>query len=177
MTENKKTIVAGKFIIGQDWASVVTGFILILVVLIAGYNVGTPSFGGKAGWSSNQDMPGIFSASSLWISLLSTLLVFGIITVIGVILSGDSLKKFITGFLTVFLLAVLAQFISSYAGFKNIGLETVLFSLVLGLIIGNIGKLPGWLRPGVLTELYVKIGLVLLGATILFKDILTAGSA
>ena len=176
MTENKKTTGAGKFIIGQDWASVVTGFILILVVLIAGYNIGTPSFGGKAGWSSNQDMPGIFSASSLWISLLSTLLVFGIITVIGVILSGDSLKKFITGFLTVFLLAVLAQFISSYAGFKNIGLETVLFSLVLGLLIGNIGKLPGWIRPGVLTELYVKIGLVLLGATILFKDILTAGS-
>ncbi len=175
MTDNKKAIGAGKFIIGQDWASVVTGFILILVVLIAGYNVGTPSFGGKAGWSSNQDMPGIFSASSLWISLLSTLLVFGIITVIGVILSGDSLKKFITGFLTVFLLAVLAQFISSYAGFKNIGLETVLFSLVLGLIIGNIGMLPGWLRPGVLTELYVKIGLVLLGATILFNDILTAG--
>jgi len=176
MTENKKAASAGKFIIGQDWASVMTGFILILAVLIAGYNIGTPSFGGKAGWSSNQDMPGIFSASSLWISLLSTLLVFGIITVIGVILSGDSLKKFITGFLTVYLLAVLALFISSYAGFKNIGLETVLFSLVLGLIIGNIGKLPGWIRPGVLTELYVKIGLVLLGATILFKDILTAGS-
>lgn len=176
MTENKNATGAGKFIIGQDWASVVTGFILILVVVIAGYNIGTPSFGGKAGWSSNQDMPGIFSASSLWISALATVLVFGIISVIGVLLSGDSLKKFVTGFLSVYILAILAQFISSYAGFKNLGLETVLFSLLLGLIIGNLFRLPGWLRSGVLTELYVKIGLVLLGATILFKDILSAGA-
>jgi uncharacterized integral membrane protein (TIGR00698 family) len=176
MTEKKNATGAEKFIIGQDWASVVTGFILILVVVIVGYNIGTPSFGGKAGWSSNQDMPGIFSASSLWISALATLLVFGIISVIAVLLSGDSLKKFVPGFLSVYLLVILAQFISSYAGFKNLGLETVLFSLLLGLIIGNLVKLPDWIRSGVLTELYVKIGLVLLGATILFKDILTAGS-
>jgi uncharacterized membrane protein YadS len=37
-------------------------------------------------------------------------------------------------------------------------------------------RLPDWLKSGVQTELYVKIGLVLLGATILFRDILTAGS-
>jgi uncharacterized integral membrane protein (TIGR00698 family) len=175
MTENKNRTGKSKFIIGQDWASVVTGFILILVVVIAGYSIGTPTFGGKAGWSGNQDMPGIFSASSLWTSALYTLLIFGFISAIGVLLSGDSLKKFVTGFLTVYLLVILAQFISSYAGFKNLGLETVLFSLLLGLIIGNLGRLPDWIRSGVLTELYVKIGLVLLGATILFKDILTAG--
>ncbi|MFZ2287695.1 MAG: putative sulfate exporter family transporter [Bacteroidales bacterium] len=176
MTGNKKSTGTGKLIIGQDWASVVTGFILILFVVLAGYSIVTPSFGGKAGWSSNQDMPGIFSASSLWLSGLSTLLIFGIISVIGVLLSGDTLKKFVTGFVAIFLLAVLAQFISSYAGFKNLGLETVLFSLLLGLIIGNLGKLPSWLRAGVLTELYVKIGLVLLGATILFNDIMSAGA-
>ena len=141
MTEKKEVTTAKKTFIGQDWASVVTGFVLILFVLIAGYSIGTPSFGGKAGWSSNQDIPGIFSASALWISVLYTLLIFGIISAIGVLLSGDSLKKFITGFLTVFFLAILAQFISSYAGFKNLGLETVLFSLVLGLLIGNLGKL------------------------------------
>ncbi len=176
MTENKNATGTGKFIIGQDWASVVTGFILILVVVLAGYNIGTPSFGGKAGWGSNQDIPGIFSATSLWISVLSSLLIFGIISVIGVLLSGDSLKKFIPGFISVYVLVILAQFISSYAGFKNLGLETVLFSLLLGLIIGNLVRLPGWIRSGVLTELYVKIGLVLLGATILFKDILSAGA-
>jgi uncharacterized integral membrane protein (TIGR00698 family) len=52
----------------------------------------------------------------------------------------------------------------------------VLFSLLLGLLIGNLFILPQWLRSGVQTELFVKIGLVLLGATILFGDILSAGS-
>lgn len=47
---------------------------------------------------------------------------------------------------------------------------------MLGLLIGNVFRLPPWLRAGVQTELFVKIGLVLLGATILFKDIMTAGS-
>jgi uncharacterized integral membrane protein (TIGR00698 family) len=176
MAENKETPALRKFVIGQDWASVVTGFILILFVVIAGYTIGTPSFGGKAGWSGDQDIPGILGSSSLWLSALSTLLVFGVISLAGMILSGETIKKYLTGFLSLYLLAILAQFISSYAGFKNLGLETVLFSLLIGLIIGNVFRLPGWLKAGVQTELYVKIGLVLLGATILFKDILSAGA-
>lgn len=176
MTEKSDTATRRKFVIGQDWASVVTGFILILFVVITGYATGTPSFGGKVGWNSGLDLSAILSSSALWLPALYTLLIFGIISVLGMVMSGDSLRKYLTGFLSLYLLALLAQFISSFAGFKNLGLETVLFSLLLGLVIGNLFRLPAWLRAGVQTELYVKIGLVLLGATILFKDILTAGS-
>ena len=170
MTEAKKT-----FNIGQDWASVVIGFCLILVVLVTGYAISTPVFGGKAGWSDVQGITGSFD-SKFGISIIATFLVFGLFSALGLFLSGDNLKKYVTGFFSVFLLAVLAQFLSSFAGFKNLGLETVLFSLILGLVIGNLFKLPDWLRSGVQTELFVKIGLVLLGATILFKDIMQAGS-
>jgi len=176
MAESKETLAHKRFVIGQDWASVVTGFILILFVVIAGYSLGTPSFGGKAGWSGNQDIPGILGTSSLWLSALSTLLIFGIISLLGMILSGETVKKYLIGFVSLYLLAILAQFISSYAGFRNLGLETVLFSLLIGLLIGNMFRLPAWLRAGAQTELYVKIGLVLLGATILFGDILSAGA-
>jgi uncharacterized integral membrane protein (TIGR00698 family) len=172
----KNSAAPAKFILGQDWASVVAGFVLILFVVITGYAIATPSFGGKAGWDANHDFSGMFGATSLWRSAIFTFVIFGIVAVLGIILSGDKLKKFIIGFLSIFLMAIVAQFVSSYAGFKNIGLETVLFSLVIGLLIGNVFRLPDWLRSGVQTELYVKIGLVLLGATILFKDILTAGS-
>jgi len=170
MTEAKKT-----FNIGQDWASVVIGFCLILVVLVTGYAISTPVFGGKAGWSDVQGITGSFD-SKFGISIIATFLVFGLFSALGLFLSGDNLKKYVTGFFSVFLLAVLAQFLSSFAGFKNLGLETVLFSLILGLVIGNLFKLPDWLRSGVQTELFVKTGLVLLGATILFKDIMQAGS-
>ncbi len=162
--------------IGQDWASVVIGFALILFVVLAGYSITTPTFGGKAGWNDYTGIVNVFNSSSLAISLLSTMLVFGVFSIIGVLLSGDSLKNYLTGFISVCLLAFLAQFIASWTGFKNIGLETVLFSLLLGLLIGNLFRLPGWLKKGVQSELYVKLGLVLLGSTILFKDILTAGS-
>jgi uncharacterized integral membrane protein (TIGR00698 family) len=108
--------------------------------------------------------------------MITTLLIFGIFSAFGVFLSGDSLKNYFFGFVAVCVLAFLAQFLSSYMVFKNLGLETVLFSLVLGLLIGNVFRLPAWLRAGVQTELFVKIGLVLLGATILFKDIMSAGS-
>lgn len=175
MTESKKTESGLKFRIGQDWASVVIGFGLILFVVISGYSVNIPSFGDKAGWAGFNVFAGIFN-SKFGISLVFTLLVFGISSALGLLLSGDSLRKYITGFISVFLIALVAQFTSSYTGFKNIGLETVLFSLLLGLIIGNLFRIPGWLRAGVQTELFVKIGLVLLGATILFKDILTAGT-
>lgn len=176
MTENKKAGALSKLKIGQDWASVVTGFVLIIFVVLTGYAISTPSFGGKAGWDANHDFSGMFGAASLWTSSLYTFLIFGLTALLGLFFSGDKLKKFITGFIAIFLLVLLAQFVSSYAGFKNLGLETVLFSLVIGLLLGNFVRLPEWLRSGVQTELYVKIGLVLLGATILFKDILSAGS-
>jgi uncharacterized integral membrane protein (TIGR00698 family) len=166
----------GRLVIGQDWASVAIGFGIIVFVILAGYSISTPSFGGSAGWKGVGAITEMFGSSSLLIAVGSTLLIFGIFSAIGVYLSGDSLRKFVMGFAAVCLLTFLAQFLSSFAGFRNLGLEAVLFSLILGLIIGNVFRLPDWIRSGVQTELFVKIGLVLLGATILFKDIMTAGT-
>ena len=48
------------------------------------------------------------------------------------------------------------------------GLEYVIFALLIGLFIGNIIGVPGWLMEAVRTEYYIKTGLVILGAGILF---------
>jgi len=98
------------------------------------------------------------------------------VAIAGLFFSGEKPKKFLTGYIFIFILALIAQLLSAFVPFKNLGLETVLFSLTIGLLIGNIGNLRQWLGGGAQTELYVKIGLVLLGATILFSDLLTAGS-
>ena len=183
MTAEKSTPDKKIWNLGQDWASVVIGFALILFVIIyglfveksVGHSITAPSFGGKTGWNDFTGILAIFNYK-MGLTLISTFLIFGIFSALGVILSGDKLKNFATGFLAVCVLAFLALFVSSYTHFKNAGLETVLFSLLIGLLIGNLVRIPDWLRAGVLTELYVKIGLVLLGATILFKDILSAGA-
>ena len=59
---------------------------------------------------------------------------------------------------------------------KEYNLEAVIFSLAIGLIISTFFKLPQWFKDALSTELYVKIGLVLLGTTVIFGDILKAGS-
>ena len=67
--------------IGQDWASVVIGFALIILVLIAGNQIQVPAFGGKAGWNNLSGIMSIFNSSSLVFSLISTLVVFGLFSV------------------------------------------------------------------------------------------------
>jgi uncharacterized integral membrane protein (TIGR00698 family) len=50
-----------------------------------------------------------------------------------------------------------------------------LWALLVGLLISNTIGTPGWLRPGAKTEMFIKTGLVLLGAEILFKKIISMG--
>ena len=164
-----------QFNIGQDWASVVSSFLIILIVLLAGYSISTPSFGPKSGMNDVASLVSAVSSTSLGYSIIATFLVCLAVAMIGQYLSGLSIKKFIWGFIIVYILAIVAQFFASFSIIKDLGLETVLFSLVIGLILGNVFKLPEWLKNSIQTELFVKIGLVLLGCTILFKDILQAG--
>ncbi|ETZ23652.1 hypothetical protein N824_19550 [Pedobacter sp. V48] len=59
---------------------------------------------------------------------------------------------------------------------KALNLEAVIFSLAIGLAISNFFKLPEWFKSALSTELFVKIGLVLLGTSVIFSDVLKAGS-
>ncbi len=46
---------------------------------------------------------------------------------------------------------------------------------MVGLVISNTVGTPAWLRPAVRTEFYIKTGLVLLGAEVLFHRLLSLG--
>ena len=76
----------------------------------------------------------------------------------------------------VYLLTIIALIITGNTTIKGLNLEAVIFSLAIGLLIGNIFRLPEWFRNALSTELFVKIGLVLLGTGVIFSDILKAGS-
>jgi uncharacterized membrane protein YadS len=66
--------------------------------------------------------------------------------------------------------------ISKQAFMKKWGISYVLFALVIGLIISNIFKVPKVLKAAGQTEFFVKIGLVCMGATIMFSTVLKAGA-
>jgi len=56
------------------------------------------------------------------------------------------------------------------------GIEYVIFALAIGLLISNTIGTPAWLKPAVQTEFFIKTGLVILGASLLFMEVVQAGA-
>jgi len=94
---------------------------------------------------------------------------------IGMVFMGKSFGKFVLAFSFVFLIAVLAQLFAAQANVKDIGFGYAAWAILFGLLISNTIGTPNWVKPAVQTEYFIKTGLVLLGAEILFGKIVTIG--
>lgn len=93
----------------------------------------------------------------------------------GKAIMGESFGSFLTGFFFVFILAVLAYMAETQALMKHWGFGFPLWAIVFGMLISNTIGTPKWVVPAVQTEYYIKTGLVLLGAEILFSKMLAIG--
>ncbi|HZG22981.1 MAG TPA: putative sulfate exporter family transporter [Chitinophagaceae bacterium] len=165
MTQIRKAMVT------EDWAVVLLGA-LIIFVMLTGVVVPSPSFG----WATGKDLTTkVLSGSNL--ARVSYQFIFMLlIAMMGAILTGKSRRNFLLGFPVVYVLTIIALIIAGNSRMKALNLEAVIFSLLIGLLISNFFKIPAWLRASLSTELFVKIGLVLLGTGVIFSDILKAGS-
>ncbi|MBI4199521.1 MAG: putative sulfate exporter family transporter [Chloroflexi bacterium] len=117
----------------------------------------------------------VFSGENIWRSITIGI-GYLVLATIGIALMGAPVGKFIVGFPVVYILAWLSMFLAGNYTVTYWGLEFVLWALFLGLFISNVLGVPGWLKEGVRTEYYIKTGLVILGAGILFGEILQAGA-
>jgi uncharacterized integral membrane protein (TIGR00698 family) len=88
---------------------------------------------------------------------------------------GQKPKAFIPSFIFVFILSTIIYFAGNWDQASRYNLEPPLVALVLGLIISNLIGLPRWLDAGFRVEFYIKLGIVLLGATLPFTLIIWAG--
>ncbi len=91
-------------------------------------------------------------------------------------LLGRPLRGLLVSFVAVFAVALLAQWVAKIDTIKYYGFEAVFFSVIFGLIIRNCFRIPEWLKPAIQGEFFIKIGVVCLGATILFRDVMKSGS-
>jgi uncharacterized integral membrane protein (TIGR00698 family) len=134
----------------EDWVATLIGaFILVLVILV----------------------PSVMT-DKLYLSLIIALL-----TYLGYLFMGNKDKgQYLISFAVIYVLAQLASYLSSLAPIKIIGLESVFFAVLIGLFIRNTVGLPKWLEPAVRSEYFIKAGLVILGSSILFKEIMRAGA-
>ncbi|MHB8067802.1 MAG: YeiH family protein [Desulfobaccales bacterium] len=116
----------------------------------------------------------VTSADNLKYSLY-ILVAYLFIGIIGMALMGQPVGFFITGFPFVFLISWVSLFLAGNYTIHEYGLEYVLFCLILGLLVSNTVGTPQWMKPAVRTEFYIKSGLVILGARVLFGVIMKAG--
>jgi len=107
--------------------------------------------------------------------LIGLAIVMAIFFGIGIKVMGKSFGKFAIGFAFVFLIAVLAYTAAAQTTAKTYGIGYAAWAILFGLIISNTVGTPKWVMPAVQTEYYIKTGLVLLGAEILFGKILSIG--
>lgn len=98
-----------------------------------------------------------------------------VIYLIAVRIMGERIKTYVPAFLVVFVIAIISMVIGQQATLKAYGLSYPLWALVIGLLISNTIGVPEWLKTGARTELYIKCGLVVLGAEILFTRIMALG--
>ena len=102
-------------------------------------------------------------------------IIYLVLAALGIALLGGRVVPFLIGFPVVFALAWVSRFLAGNGTFIDWGIEYVIFALIIGLLISNTMGTPAWLRPAVQTEYYIKTGLVILGAGLLFLEILQAG--
>jgi uncharacterized integral membrane protein (TIGR00698 family) len=107
---------------------------------------------------------------------LYVLIGFWILGLIGMALMGLPVGKFTAGFPIVFILSALAFFVAGNTTISFYGLEVVFWALLFGLLISNVIGVPEWLKTAIKTEFFIKIGLVLLGAEVLFTTIMKVGA-
>ena len=88
---------------------------------------------------------------------------------------GFRLREFLPAFGFLYALAIAVFVIGQWDVANYYGFEAPLVALLAGGLIGNLVALPSSLASGFRVEFYIKVGIVLLGATIPFTLITWAG--
>ncbi|MCK8824413.1 YeiH family protein [Fuchsiella alkaliacetigena] len=156
----------------EDWWTVWLGFLLIVGAL-SGF-LGKPVLPQSWGEEGANilaaipagSIPGILATGLICLVLCSVAVLFA---------NREELKGFVIGFPVIFALSIVAYVIGNYSPWRYYGFNDVIWALVIGLFISNVIKTPEFLKKAIRPGLYIKTGLVLLGASILFNRMLTLG--
>ncbi|KAA6331414.1 hypothetical protein EZS27_019980 [termite gut metagenome] len=146
----------------EDWIATILGLVLVSAIILFSSRI--------------PALPKDLSTTVAWWAIGGLFLISLLFSAVGVKLLGESLKGFIPAFLAIFAFSVFAFYLTTIPAIKTTKIETVFFAVAIGLIIRNTIGLPKWLSAAVKSEYYIKIGLVLLGTSVLFGEIMKAGA-
>jgi uncharacterized integral membrane protein (TIGR00698 family) len=162
----------------EDWWAIWLGLGIVALAIVL-FESGNPLLKslsvnpGGVKWKSLDDLAAHFAANGQWylLQFAAWLAIFGLSCRV----MGIKLIQFIPGFAVLYVLSLAMFSISGWADAQKYNLEAPLVALVAGLIIGNLIPLPGWFDAALRVEYYIKLGIVLLGATFPITLVATAG--
>ena len=146
----------------EDWVVVAVSILLLAFAII------TPNYLPR--------IPKHLADTESWGNAIFLFVIVLVILYIGWLLLGRPLKGLFLSLIAVFSVSLLAQITAALPPVSYYGFESVFFSVIFGLIIRNVFRVPAWMKPAIQSEFFIKIGVVCLGATILFSDVMKSGA-
>ena len=169
---NKRSFLAG---ISEDIWAVLIGGLLIAIILACTFffdiKFPTPVYQ----WENGKDLLSKVVTADNLLLLAIIGMIFLFLSSVAVAASGNSIKKNSAGFAVIFILAVFSLIIAGNRSISYYGIEYVVFALLIGLLLSNLFRLPDWIKEAARSEFFIKTGLIILGTSILFTDIIKAG--
>src|SRR5688572_5546177 len=137
-TKEKQSPVSKKtLVIHEDWVTVILGF-GIIALFLSGIVFTSPSYS----WSGGDEfVQKILTAENLFRIFLQFILVLTF-SLIGAVFTNKRLEDTLKVFPLLYLASVVALILAGNSSVKTLNLEAVIFSLVIGLVVGNTVKLP-----------------------------------
>jgi len=161
----------------EDWwavligSAVIGGVLLTAAFFLNGEKFPAPTYA----WATAADLTGKVLAPANLALLGGIGLVFLGLSGVAIAAAGGSLNRYAAGFGLVFALGFMSLVLAGNKTVNDLGIEYVVFALLLGLASGNFTTIPRWLREAARSEFFIKTGLVILGTSVLFTDIVKAG--
>ena len=159
----------------DGWALWIGGLVITASLLVAFLSTGLKFTSPQYVWSDSNDLLVKVLTVKNIVLIAGIGIAFTVLSSIAVWLSGGEPVKYIAGFIVLYILAVLSLVISGNKTISSYGIEYVVFGLIIGLILSNLNLSPAWLKEAARSEFFIKTGLIILGTSILFTDIVSAG--
>ena len=160
----------------EDWWAIVIGLGLVIAAVAlyrAGSTLSWVAVTAPAKWQSLGALGGhLLTALPRYGALYA---LWAVLFGVGIHGLGRPVGAFLGAFAVLFAVSVGIYALGQWEGAARYNLEPPLVALALGLLVANTVGAPAWLSPALRVELYVKTGIVLLGAGVPLALIAWAG--
>ena len=159
----------------EDWWAVAVGVGLIVVAVAlfaSGSSIRWIAIAPQK-WSHLPDA--VAQLHAHWLQFLALFGLWAGVFTVATSALGYRAHQFLGAFVLLYIVSLLLYFLGLWDQASKYSLEPPLVALVLGLLISNSVGVPRWAAAGLRVELFIKIGIVLLGTGLPLTLIAWAG--